>query len=152
MPRDAGLFDGLGANLPTFPKVSSLSPGGKAQLLETMPEIPDDVFLPDLIDEPAEDEAVMPEADKYTPEAYDEYLTAELLLSNMGTVVKAKVTGRKRDAGGNPIGKRYSNPMLDTRESMKSSFQTERQMCLRRISLLKTFTLKSMTKVILILS
>ena len=86
------------------------------ELLETMLEIPDDVFLPDLIDEPAEDEAVMPEADEYTPEAYDEYLTAELLLPNMGTVVKAKVMGRKRDAVGNPIGKRHSNPMLDTRE------------------------------------
>ena len=34
----------------------------------------------------------------------------------MGTVAKAKVTGRKRDADGNPIGKRHCNPMLDTRE------------------------------------
>jgi hypothetical protein len=40
----------------------------------------------------------MPEADEYTPEAYDEYLTAEVLLPNMGTVTKAKVIGRKRDS------------------------------------------------------
>ena len=39
------------------------------ELLETMPEIPDDVFLPDQSDEPAEVDAVMPEADDYTPEA-----------------------------------------------------------------------------------
>ncbi len=51
-----------------------------------------------------------------TPKAYDEYLTAEVLLPIMGNVTKANVTGRKRDADGNPIGKRNVNPMLDTRE------------------------------------
>ena len=56
----------------------------------------------------------MPEADDYTPEAYDEYLTAEVLLPNMGEITKAKVVGRKRDANGNPIGVRNSNPILDT--------------------------------------
>jgi hypothetical protein len=66
--------------------------------------------------EPAEPEASMPEADDFTPEAYDEYLTAELLLPNMGTVTEAKVVGRKRDKDGNPIGKRNTNPILDTRE------------------------------------
>jgi hypothetical protein len=34
----------------------------------------------------------------------------------MGTVTKAKVIGRKRDADGNPIGRRNTNPILDTRE------------------------------------
>jgi hypothetical protein len=58
----------------------------------------------------------MPEADDYTPEAYDEYLTAEVLLPNMGTMTKAKVTGRKRDADGNPVGRRNANPILDSRE------------------------------------
>ena len=86
------------------------------ELLALLPEIPDDVFLPDQVDEPADADAMMPEADDYTPEAYDEYLTAEVLLPSMGTVTKAKVTGRKRDADGNPIGKRHSNPILDTRE------------------------------------
>ena len=58
----------------------------------------------------------MPEADAYTPEAYDEYLTAEVLLPNMGEMMKAKVIGRKRDADGNPIGVWNANPILDTRE------------------------------------
>ena len=75
--------------------------------------MPDDIFLPDddADFDPAEPEAEMPEADDYTPEAYDEYLTAEVLLPNMGTVTKAKVIGRKRNADGNPIGRRNSNPI-----------------------------------------
>ena len=85
-------------------------------LLEMMPEISEAIFLPDQTDQPADADAVMPEADDYTPEAFDEYLMAEVLLPNMGTIAKAKVTGRKRDVDGNPIGKRHSNPMLDTRE------------------------------------
>jgi hypothetical protein len=61
------------------------------------PEVPDDVFLPDDDADfyPAEPEAEMPEADDYTPEAYNEYLMAEVLLPNMGMVTKAKVIGRK---------------------------------------------------------
>ena len=72
------------------------------------------MFLPDLeaSDAQANDETI-PEADDYTPEAYDEYLTAEVLLPNMGTVTK---TERKRDAESNPVGKRNANPKLDTRE------------------------------------
>jgi hypothetical protein len=87
------------------------------ELIGLYPDIPDDVFLPDCEDDIAADhDAEMPEADDFTPEAYNEYLTAEVLLPSMGTVVKAKVTGRKRDADGNPIGKRNANPILDTRE------------------------------------
>lgn len=87
------------------------------ELIGLYPDVPDDVFLPDRdVDIAAERDAEMPEADDYTPEAYDDYLTAEVLLPNMGTVVKAKVIGRKRDADGNPIGKRNTNPILDTRE------------------------------------
>jgi hypothetical protein len=41
----------------------------------------------------------MPEADDYTPELYEEYLTAEVLLPNMGTLTKAKW-----DADGNLVG------------------------------------------------
>jgi hypothetical protein len=77
-----------------------------------------DVFLQDLEDElkPAEPDSTMPESDDYTPEAYDEYLTAEVLLPNGGDVTRAKVIGRKRDADGNPAGRRHSNPILDTRK------------------------------------
>jgi hypothetical protein len=58
----------------------------------------------------------MPEAHDYMPEAYDKYLTAEVLLPNMETVTKAKVIGCKRDSDGNPVGWKNSNPILDTRE------------------------------------
>jgi hypothetical protein len=87
-------------------------------LLDLLLSVPDDVFLPedDAEYEPYEQDAVMPEAHDYTPEAYDQYLTAEVLLPNMGNVTKGKVTARKRDADGNPIGQCHSNPILDTRE------------------------------------
>jgi hypothetical protein len=87
-------------------------------LMGIAPLIPDDLFLPehDLEFDPVEPDASMPEADAYTPEQYDEYLTAEVLLPNMGTVTKAKVIARKRDADGNPVGQRNSNPILDSRE------------------------------------
>jgi len=88
------------------------------ELVGAFPEVPDDIFLPDddIEFDPAEPDAAMPEADEYTPEAYDEYLTAEVLLPNMGTVTKAKVIGRKRDSDGNPVGLRNPNPILDTRQ------------------------------------
>jgi hypothetical protein len=87
-------------------------------LVGLFPEVPDDIFLPDhdMEYDPAEPEAAMPEADDYTPEAYDQYLTAEVLLPNMGSMTKAKVVARKRDADGNPVGTRNANPILDTRE------------------------------------
>jgi hypothetical protein len=34
----------------------------------------------------------------------------------MGTITKAKVIGRKRNADGHPVGKRNANPILDSRE------------------------------------
>ena len=88
-------------------------------LIGLFPEIPDDIFLPDREDgddEPVDGADVLPEADDFTPELYDEYLTAEVLLPNMGEMTKAKVISRKRDSDGNPIGLRNSNPMLDTRQ------------------------------------
>ena len=88
------------------------------ELADLFPEVPSDIFLPEHDDDfdPVEPEAAMPEADDYTPEAYDEYLTAEVLLPNMGNMTRAKVTGRKRNADGDPVGVRNTNPILDTRE------------------------------------
>jgi hypothetical protein len=87
------------------------------KLVGLLPQVPDDIFLPDNTDyDPAEPDATMPEADNYTLEAYDEYLTAEVLLPNMGDMTKAKVIARKRDADGNPIGWCNANPILDTQE------------------------------------
>ena len=53
--------------------------------------------------------------DDHTPESYDEYLTAQVLLPQGGEAKKATVVGRKRDQDGRPIGKRHANPLLDTR-------------------------------------
>jgi hypothetical protein len=63
-------------------------------------EVPDNVFLQDLDDEfdPAEPDAVMPEVDDYNPEAFDKYLTLEVLLPHGGDVTIAKVTEWKVDA------------------------------------------------------
>jgi hypothetical protein len=86
------------------------------ELVGAFPDVPDDIFLPDHDAEfdPAKPEAKMLEADDYTPEAYNEYLMAEVLLPNMGTVTKAKAIGWKQDANGNPVGWRNSNLILDT--------------------------------------
>jgi len=56
------------------------------------------------------------EADEYTPEAYDEYLLAQVVLPKGDHMVRGKVVRRLRDSNGNPIGKRNLNPILDTRE------------------------------------
>jgi hypothetical protein len=58
-----------------------------------------------------------PEADNWDPESYDQYISAQILLSKSGMdqEVLGTVIGRKRDAHGNPIGRAHSNPILDTR-------------------------------------
>ena len=86
-------------------------------LMGSMPEIPDDVF--DDEDESVMDTGDMTSSDEgtddHTPESYDEYLTAQVLLPQGGEAKKATVVGRKRDQDGRPIGKRHANPLLDTR-------------------------------------
>ena len=68
-----------------------------------MLEPPDDVFEEDDVDDPMEPEASKADADDFTPEAYDQYLTASLNLPHGGEQVKAMVKGRKRNADGRPI-------------------------------------------------
>ena len=48
------------------------------------------------------------DADNYTPETFDAYLTASVLLPRGGELLKAQVVGRKRDANGNPVGRALS--------------------------------------------
>ena len=62
-----------------------------------------------------EEEATQPEQDDYTPETFDGYLTAEVMIPRGGEVLKAQVISRKRDSQGNPVGRANSNPILDTR-------------------------------------
>jgi hypothetical protein len=88
-------------------------------LIGLYPQISEDIFLPDAESgdhKPVDGEDTLPEADDFAPEAYDKYLTAEVLLPNMGEMTKAKVVGRKNDADGNPISLRNANPLLDTRQ------------------------------------
>jgi hypothetical protein len=56
------------------------------------------------------------EADNYTTEGFDEYLSAKVLLPKGDHMVRGEVVRRRRDSNGNPIGKRNLNPILVTRE------------------------------------
>jgi hypothetical protein len=87
------------------------------ELRGSMTDTSDDVF--DDEDEGRNDPGDTPSPDEgtddHTPESYDEYLTAQVLLPQGGEAKKATVVGRKRDHDGRPIGKRHANPLLDTR-------------------------------------
>ena len=48
------------------------------------------------------------------PEMSDNYLTAEIMLPRGGTMAKGRVSARKRNPDGNPVGLANSNPILDT--------------------------------------
>ncbi len=50
-----------------------------------------------------------------TPEIGDNYLSAKLMLPKGGVMVKGRVTARKRDRDGKPVGHANDNPILDTR-------------------------------------
>jgi hypothetical protein len=81
------------------------------------PQIPDDIFDDD-VDVEFEDETLRrPDADEIpTSDAYDQYLTANVLIDRNGITERGVVTSRQRDDDGNGIGKANSNPLLDTRE------------------------------------
>ncbi len=51
-----------------------------------------------------------------TSEMGDNYLNAEISVPRGGTLAKGRVTSRKQDRDGNPVGLAYANPILDTRE------------------------------------
>jgi hypothetical protein len=57
-----------------------------------------------------------PEADEFTAETFDKYLTANVLLPRGDSQLKGKVVARARDSNNNPVGKANNNPILDTRE------------------------------------
>ena len=65
--------------------------------------------------EPFAPSLAMPEADEFDAETFDNYLQAEVLLPKGDNLVTGMVTGRKRDADGNPVGRRNTNPILDSR-------------------------------------
>ena len=70
----------------------------------------------DFIAELMEPELTTPEANDYTLEAYDEYLTAKVMFPHGGESARALVKTRKHDAMGRPIRKKAPGQlMLDTR-------------------------------------
>ncbi len=85
------------------------------ELMDSMPEVPEDVFNDEDESRLETGDSVAGEPEDFTPESYDEYLTAQVLLPHGGKASKATVVCRKRDHDGRPIGKRHANPLLDTR-------------------------------------
>jgi hypothetical protein len=80
-------------------------------------EPPDEIFDGDeALDEPEEPEGTLVDADDYTPDSYDEYILAEILLPHQGELQAARVRNRVTDKDGKPVGLRNANPLLDTRE------------------------------------
>jgi hypothetical protein len=57
----------------------------------------------------------MPEANEWDAEAFDEYISVEVILPKDGEHILGKVVGRKHDRDGNPVGQTNTNPILDTR-------------------------------------
>jgi len=88
-------------------------------LQDLFPEVPDDIYWDEFGDVTTPGDSTVREADDYDYDAYDEYLTAEVLLPYGGKITKATVIARKRDRDGNPVGKRNENPLLDTRERVQ---------------------------------
>jgi hypothetical protein len=54
--------------------------------------------------------------DSFTPETYDEYLSAEVMLPCGDTMQMGEIIKCRRDHNGRPIGKRNAIPILDTHE------------------------------------
>jgi hypothetical protein len=82
-----------------------------------VPQIPDDIFVDDENDFDPVDPSELPEADEMpSPDAYDQYLTANVLIGRAGEMQRGTVKARAKDPDGNPVGKSNQNPLLDTRE------------------------------------
>ena len=134
---DEGISSKIGYGL----KADDINP----ELMGSTPEVPDDLF-------DDEDESCLetgdPDADEpedFTPECYDEYLTAsKVLLPRGGEASKATVVFRKQDHEGRPIGKRHANPFLPV--CMKLNFQMGQQRLFLQTLLLRISCPRLMTR------
>ena len=86
------------------------------ELEDILPEPDEDIYLEDDTEEEEKTENRRSEADEYTPEAFDNYLNAEVMLPRGGENLKATIIKRSKNADGIPTGTASSNPILDTRE------------------------------------
>jgi hypothetical protein len=68
------------------------------------------------IDSEEEELYTTPEMDEFTPESFDEYLSAQVILPVGEKYLRGEVIRRCRDRNGNPVGLQNVNPILDTRE------------------------------------
>ena len=64
----------------------------------------------------SEEPNAVPEIEEYTPEGYDEYIGAQLLIPKGDGRVQGTIVKRSKGNDGNPIGRRHENPFLDTRQ------------------------------------
>jgi len=85
------------------PESETFSYDINAQLLETP------------LYEPMELESSMSDVDEWEPEAFNQYISAQVIRPSQDTQLMGTVTARKRDIHGNPIGVSNKNPILDTR-------------------------------------
>lgn len=87
------------------------------ELLNILPE-PDETLFDDdpTEEENVEDDQQRSEADEYTPETFDNYINAQVLLPRGGESAMATIIKRSRNMDGVPTGIANSNPILDTRE------------------------------------
>jgi hypothetical protein len=79
------------------------------------PDLGSDEF--DLYEDDEEDGAPqqMPEADDYDTEAMDTYIHDEVVFPKGDSMKSGKVTSRKSDQQGKPIGRAHQNPFMDSR-------------------------------------
>ena len=93
-----------------------------ADELPDIPEYPTDVLIEEDIFETVPDPigtapaTELAEADEWTPESFDTYISAQVLLPIGDTYHRATVKKRARDENNNPVGIKNPNPILDTRE------------------------------------
>ena len=85
---------------------------GQLPLVEIFGDL-DDVFEDGMVDD---GDLRRSDADEYTPKAFDQYLTAEIVTDRGGEILRGTVKSQKRDHDGKPIGSSNPNPLLDTRE------------------------------------
>jgi len=62
-----------------------------------------------------QEDSNIPEADEFTPDAYDEYIGAQILLLTADGRIQGRVVKRAKKDDGMPIGRRSDNVLHDTR-------------------------------------